>query len=527
MIITNNQGKSSFAKGALLLALSAIAVKVIGVCYKIPLVNLLGTQGMGYFNAAYDVYALLCMVSTTGLPVAVSVVINRRPSEQRRVYLLSLATFAVLGGLGAAAVFFGAEQIAVSVGAPAAAQSLRFIAPAVLFVCLSGAYRGYYQAKRHMNPTAISQVIEAAGKLLFGLVFARISIRMDKGTAAAAAFAVLGLSAGTLLSFLYLALCGKQKWENACSKELTNKQLLGEMLIVAFPVTLGALLAGISKVIDLSLIMRRLQDGGVSQGQAIALYGCYSSMVIPLFNVIPAMLGSLSLPIVPYLGHAIVRQDEEEQKHIISIAFRWVIALSIPASLGMGMLSSQILQVLFSDVDSVQIAEPLLITLSMALPASCMITVTSAVLQAYGHAWLPMVSTAIGCAAKAVFLYVFCAIPQIGILAAPISTFVCCLLTACFNLRYLERVTPSSGLSSNVLRALAASAIAVGTAALLQRMVACRAASLIFGMGFTVVSAILIYLPIAIACGLIRISDIKIITSKKKRNDKHGYSTKD
>ncbi|MBO5841598.1 MAG: oligosaccharide flippase family protein, partial [Clostridia bacterium] len=111
MIFTNTQKQSSFAAGAAILALSAITVKLIGVCYKIPLVHLLGAQGMGYFNAAYDVYALLCVISTTGLPIAVSVVINRYPSAQRKIYLLSLSLFAVFGCLGAAGVFFGADMI--------------------------------------------------------------------------------------------------------------------------------------------------------------------------------------------------------------------------------------------------------------------------------------------------------------------------------------------------------------------------------------------------------------------------------
>ena len=162
VVITNNQKQSSFAAGAALLAISAMLVKVIGVCYKIPLVHLLSAEGMGYFNAAYDVYALLCVISTTGLPVAVSVVINRYPDKQHHIFLLSLSLFALLGLPGAAAVFLGADRIALWVGAPAAAQSLRFIAPAVLFICLSGAFRGYYQAKRNMMPTAVSQVVEAA-----------------------------------------------------------------------------------------------------------------------------------------------------------------------------------------------------------------------------------------------------------------------------------------------------------------------------------------------------------------------------
>lgn len=517
MIFTNTQKQSSFAAGAAILALSAITVKLIGVCYKIPLVHLLGAQGMGYFNAAYDVYALLCVISTTGLPIAVSVVINRYPSAQRKIYLLSLSLFAVFGCLGAAGVFLGADMIAQRVGAPGAAQSLRFIAPAVLFICLSGAFRGYYQAKRNMKPTAISQIVEAAGKLLFGLVFAHVAIRLGGGSATAAAFAVLGLSVGTLLSLLYLAFADKNRQNSLQSDRVAIVHLLKELLIVAFPVTLGAIMTGLSKVIDLSLIMRRLQDGGISQDSAVALYGCYSSMVVPLFNVIPALLGSLTMPLVPHLGHAIANHDREEQTNILSTAFRWGITVSIPAALGMGMLSKQILAMLFSDAAEIQTAVPLLMIACMAVPASCIMTATSAVLQAYGHAWLPMLSTAIGCVFKAICLYVLCAQPDIGILAAPMSTWLCCTVTVMINLIFVAKFAPSFDFAKRFAQALAAACVAVGVAARVYCIIAARLSSFAVGIGMTIAVAVLLYIPIAYLCGMIRISDIKSMISNKEK----------
>ncbi len=517
MINTKTKTHSSFAAGAALLAISALVVKLIGVCYKIPLVHLLGAQGMGYFNAAYDVYALLCVISTTGLPVAVSVVGNRYPGAQRRAYLLSLAIFAFLGTLGAALVFIYADRIAVWVGAPEAAQSLRFIAPAVLFICLSGAFRGYYQAKRNMTPTAVSQVIEAAGKLLFGLLFAHIAIRFKKGMPTAAAFAVLGLSVGTFLCLIYLFLCDKRESDLSQHNELSSKLLFKEMMIVAFPVTLGAVLTGLSKMIDLSLIMRRLQDSGMEQGTAVAMYGCYTSMVVPLFNVIPALFTSLAMPLVPHLGHAIASKDQASQKYILNTAFRWGIAISVPASLGMAMMSRQILELLFEKSPEVQAAVPLLVMISIAIPASCMITAASAVLQAYERAWLPMISTAIGCLVKAASLYILCAIPECGILAAPISTLLCCTVTVVFDLNFIARVAPGFAFAKHFMLALVASASAVGVAAILQRILPVFTVSAI-NVCVVMITAVFVYLPIAYLCGLVRISDFKSIISNKEKD---------
>lgn len=517
MIGTKSEKQSTFAAGAMLLVFSAIVVKIIGVCYKIPLVHLLGAQGMGYFNAAYDVYALLCVISTTGLPVAVSVLVNRYPKQRQRIFGITLVIFSVLGLSGAAGVFLGADRIATWVGAPQAALSLRFIAPAVLFVCISGAFKGYYQAKRNMMPTAVSQVIEAAGKLLFGLLFAHIALRSAKGAALSAAFAVLGLSVGTFLSMIYLIMLSKRERDTEKQSALSDRQLIKQLLIVAFPVTMGAVLSGLSKIIDLSLIMRRLQDAGMAPDTAVSLYGCYSAMVIPLFNAIPMLFSSLAMPLVSHLGHAIAKEDRAAQKQILNTAFRWCAAFSIPAALGLGMMSRQALQILFSDQADIQTSVPLLVCICMSVPASCMITASNAVLQAYGHAWLPMISTAIGCVIKAISLYALCILPGVGILAAPISTLLCCTLTVCINLMFMAGITPSFGLAWHLIRSLIVSGIAIGAAALLYRVILHRLDFPLLTAGIAVAVAVLLYLPIAYKCGLISTSDIKSITKQKEK----------
>ena len=190
--------------GVAILSMSAVLVKMIGVCFKIPLVHLLGTEGMGYFNAAYDVYALLCLTSTTGLPVAVSVMINKKSAWQKAIFRVSLLAFSSMGILWSVAVFVLADPIARAIGAPLAAGSLRTIAPALLFICLTSALRGYFQGKGNMQPTAVSQVIEAMGKLVLGLLLSYVAVRFGLPLYKAAACAVLGLSGATMLSTVYL-----------------------------------------------------------------------------------------------------------------------------------------------------------------------------------------------------------------------------------------------------------------------------------------------------------------------------------
>ena len=503
----------SFSIGVALLMISAIVVKLIGVCYKIPLMHLLGAQGMGYFNTAYDVYALLCIISTTGMPVAVSVVMNQNEGQHKRVFRLSLFIFLILGSLGAIAVFCGADKIAYAIGAPKAAQSLRFIAPAILFISLCGAYRGYYQAKCNMMPTAVSQIIEAACKLIFGLTLARIAIIAHHPPQTIAAFAVLGLCIGTALCLLYLVLCKKREPETTARPAPYNTILL-TICKIAFPVTLGAVLSGASKTIDLALIMRRLQYAGISQQDAVSLYGCYSAMVIPLFGAIPALFASLAMPIVPHLSNAIRQNDLAKQTQILKSAFRLSAVISIPSAIGIGILSKPILCILFGATQDTQRAFPLLLMISMAIPASCMITTTGAVLQAYGKAWTPMIATAIGCAAKAILLYVLAAQPQIGISAAPISTLVCCCITVCINLIGIGKPVPAFGFLRIWMTSILCAAASIGTAALvLGRITALIGSDLLFSLVCVGIS-VPIYFILAQALGLIKISDIKTLRKK-------------
>lgn len=503
----------SFSFGVALLVLSATIVKLIGVCYKIPLMHLLGAQGMGYFNTAYDVYALLCIISTTGMPVAVSVVMNQNAGQHKRIFKLSLFVFLVLGLIGAVAIFAGAEKIALAIGAPQAKQSLRFISPAILFISLSGAYRGYYQAKCNMMPTAISQIIEAACKLIFGLVFARIAIVNNCPTESIAAFAVLGLSVGTALCLLYLLLC-KNRETAICTPTMTYSAIFASLIKIAFPVTLGAVLSGASKTIDLALIMRRLQQTGITQQNAVALYGCYSAMVVPLFSAIPALFGSLAMPIVPHLSNAIRCGDVARQKQILQTAIRFSAIISIPSALGLGMLAKPILCLLFGTTQEIETAVPLLLVICMAIPASCMITATGAVLQAYGKAWIPMIATAIGCTIKAILLYILAAVPEIGIAAAPISTLICCCVTVCINLVLMEITVPEFGFFKIWTSSIVAATASVGAAALIFRAVSHSVHSNFFIILICVGVAVPLYFILSIKFGLISISDMKTLTEK-------------
>ncbi len=449
-----------FLSGVSYLTVSALLVKVMGFLYRIPMLTYLGTEGMGYFNTAYELYALFCIISTAGLPVAMSVLISSceaqgREGRVKRIFRVSLLAFIVMGTVGTLLLYGFSDALAHLLKNQGAAAGIRMIAPTVLLICVSSAFRGYFQGKRSMAPTAISQVIEALGKLLLGVTFAAYAFRQGKHLPEIAAYAVLGLTVGTGISVLYLwvqKILWDRKQKPALGEPPTEDDaqcrdlgLLRRLAAIAVPVTLGAGVMGVTKLIDVALIMRRLQAAGLSAVQATSAYGCYSTLAVPVFNMIPSLTTSVSLSVVPALSAALGRgeQGRADAARVTCSALRMTLIFAVPAALGLCVFSPQVLTLLFGHQPAaVAEAAPWLACLAMAIPASCLITVSGALLQAVGHPERPVLSMLAGIAVKAAMAYLLLGNPRIGMMGAAVSTLACDVVIALLNLCFLARLAP-------------------------------------------------------------------------------------
>lgn len=458
------QGRS-FLSGVSALTLSAICVKVLGLFYRIPLLGVLGTEGMGYFNAAFEVYALLCVLSTAGLPVAMSVLLSSagaegRAADARRIFRVALATFAVIGGVGTVALMLLSRPLAMLLGSPGAEPALRAIAPTVLLICLSAALRGYFQGKCNMVPTALSQIIEAAGKLLIGLGLATLARGRGASLPMTAAAAVGGLTVGTALSLLYLYIHTRidEGRTGACPRVpvsveplsatvpvSSTRAILRALAATAIPVTLSAGIISLSKCIDLAVILRRLQAVGYTAAEASALYGCYSTLAVPVFNILPAMASSVTLPAVPALAAALGRGAEgvATAKRTARTSLGLTLLLSLPAALGLAVFAEDILSLLFAgQPEAVAEATPWLSCLGLTVPAACLVTVTGALLQAAGRADRPVRAMLIGVGVKTALLLSLVGLEGFGMAAAPVSALVCDTVIVAINLLSLSKYAP-------------------------------------------------------------------------------------
>lgn len=469
-------GKTLFS-GALLLTCSTLLVKLIGLFYKIPMLTYLGSVGMGYFNSAYEIYALFCVISTAGLPVAVSVLISsalaRGDSEEAEsVFQSALRLLGLIGAMGSGAMIVFAKTFCTLLQSEHAYACIVSIAPTVFFTCVSAAFRGYFQGHQKMYPTAVSQVLESVGKLVFGLLLTRFALFNGYETAVVAAFAGGGLTVSTAMSAAYLifekirsSAAEKQRRKVFPRLGQRTKPIWRELAKLSVPMTLGASMVSLTKLVDMTMILRRLQTIGFTESMANEAYGSYTTLALSVFGLLPSFIQCLTLPLVPILSSAIAEKNAEKQEQMVELSYRLTAMVSIPASIGLAVFAEPILLLLFrSDLEAVSFAAPLLSYLGISVFLSCMITSTNAILHAYRVVNRPIVALAAGAAVKIGFAYWLIGSPQFAMAGAPISTFACNGIVVICNVILVSEKCRMPSVRSAFLRPLAAAVPAIGAA---------------------------------------------------------------
>lgn len=447
-------GKQYFS-GVLVLTLSTALVKIIGLLYKIPMMNYLGSEGMGYFNSAYEIYTLFFIISTAGIPVAVSIMISEsRASGNSRnvskIFRLSLIILAAIGILGTALMSVFYEQLSSMIHNTYAQLCILAISPTVFFICISSAVRGYFQGMEIMFPTAVSQIIESLGKLLLGLSFAIWAINRGYSMPQVAAFAVLGLTAGVAISMLFLLICkfaygSRETLMSASDVAQRDCEIIVRLFKISVPITLSSMIMSLTRIIDMTMILRRLTAIGYSEEMANSIYGSYSTMAVSVFNLPTTFITAIALPLVPMLSSAFERGDGDKEKSVIFSATKLTSIVSFPSALGIAVFSKPILQLLFSGGESraeeIAATAPLLSVLGISVFFSCMITLTNAILQAYKMVNKPIISMIAGATVKIISSYILIGIPKINVYGAPISTFLSTLTIVTVNVYFIHKKT--------------------------------------------------------------------------------------
>ncbi len=441
-------------RGVLLLMPAALFTKFVGLFYKIPLLFLVGVEGMAYFLAAYHIYSLLFVLCSTGLPAALSLQIARALAAGehravRRIFGVALCLFLSLGLIGTAALWLFAEPLCRALAMGEAVAAVIAIAPALFLSAFIGSAKGYFQGHNRMGPTALGEVLEAAGKLLFGLGFALFAKRAGYDTPHLAAFAIFGITAGQALCALVLLFCLLFARRARCEEECCAtapprlRAVLGELCRVALPITLSASVMSLVSLVDTALISARLQSAGYAPQLANAIYSSYGNLAVPLYNLIPSLLSPITLALMPLLGGFAKRGEFDRGEQTLLGAVRITALIAIPASLGLGVFARPVLSMIYvGQTQAVGVAAPLLSLLALSVLPSALLTLMGAALQATGHTLLPVLAMGAGALVKLLAEYILLALPTVGILAAPISTLLCTLSVLLIEWVALSRVLP-------------------------------------------------------------------------------------
>lgn len=267
--------KRSFMKGAAILSASTLIVKLLGLLFSIPLANFVAPEGMSHFYIAYNIFGLFLMLSTAGLPVAVSRMVGTayaqgRRREADRVFSVAFWLFFLLGLFGCLVMFFGADQIAQWYSSPDSNYAIMALAPTLFFISLESSLRGYFQGRSNMVPTATSQIIEAVTKVIIGvgLAFYIIQNVSEDPDRWAAVGAIVGVSISAALGAMYLlgfkAVQSRRDKKEAWAEEpilTSRKQMLMNLIRFAVPITIGSCFLSLLDTVDGAILLQRLQDG--------------------------------------------------------------------------------------------------------------------------------------------------------------------------------------------------------------------------------------------------------------------------
>ena len=470
----SSQKSNTFFGGAAILAVSIAIVKVIGALYKIPLGRILGDVGFGHFNNAYAIYNLLLMISTAGLPVAMSKTISEanalnRRNQVHRVFRVALVTFVILGSVSSVIMFVFAQPLASLQGDSLAAPAVRVMSLSCFFVCSMSAYRGYAQGHSDMVPTAVSQVLEALTKLTVGLFLAWYLLRLGFGSEISAAGAIGGVTASGLVSLIYLMFRHHRRSSAPHSplsedRPESSGHILKVLAAIAIPITLSSSVVPITTYLDTVQVQNLLQSAlGYPEELAVSLYGCYQKAVT-IYNLPSAFMVSLTACIVPAVSASLTRKDKIGAGKIAESALRVGALLALPAGVGLAVLSGPIIQMLYPETNQ-EVARHCLMLLGIAAIFVCMMLLCNAILQANGRAALPIWFIAIGSATKLAVNFCLVQVESIGIKGAPMGTLVCFILVSVLELIAIKRVTPHPPKYLRVFVKPTLAAAVMGTAA--------------------------------------------------------------
>ena len=486
--------KQNYLHGAAMMTAGVVVIKILGAIYKIPLGNILGDEGYGYFSVAYNIYYVFLNMATAGMPVALSRMISEadtlgRPVQARKTFRVAWLTFAIFGLLLGLVMFLFPTELAGMLNNVRAAQSIWALSPALVLVYLTSTYRGYAQGMSNMKPTTVSQILEVVGKVAVGLVLAWSFTRAGKSLPVASAGAIFGVTAGGAFALIYVAIYYHRHYPEKPVADPDVPDSAGHILVtllrISIPIALGSSVLSIINLVDTKLIMYRLQTAlGYSESYANVLYGVYGK-VQTLYNLPAAFVTPMTISIVPAIAAAVVQGKYTQSKTIAESALRISAAVAMPMGIGLAVLSYPIVNVLYPRY--------------------------------------PVYSMLAGGLAKIAVNWFLIAVPELNITGAPVGTLACYLVICTMNHIFLcktLRERPNVGralvrpLLSTLIMAVVAWGVYAGLSAAMGGDLSWKRMAL--AMLVSMACAVVTYLVAVVKTRAITLADLQLIPKGEK-----------
>lgn len=406
-----------------ILAVASLIVRLIGLLYRIPLVNLLGNEGSGYYASAYTIYSYMLIVSSYGFPAAISKIIASRVTQKKYkeahvVFKSSLVLAILIGSAFSCLLFFGAEWYANFIEMPNAKIAIQSLSPALFIFSFMSVFRGYYQGMNTMVPTAISQVIEQIFNAVFSVVLAMLLVKqgVEYGAAGSSLGTGIGALTGTIfLVFLYFIM--RPKIIKKCKADphhleygnITHYWKL--LLMISIPMVIGTSAFHLTGVVDNIMFNKALAYHGYGTKQIAELFGILEGKYKILITLPVSIAAAMATASIPSITKSLVLNDQNIVIKKVDLAIRSVLMISIPAMVGIFVLAQPILELIFKDNNYLEHTTRILQLGSLSIVLFGLSTISIGLLQGLDLLRVPVKNSLISLGVKVLFnillLYVF------------------------------------------------------------------------------------------------------------------------
>lgn len=481
-MVAASKKRGSFIKQAAILASAGILVRFLGFVYRLPLTNMLGDEGNGIYGMGYYIYTFLLILSSAGLPAAISKLVSERLALKQyrnahRVFQTALILSITLGVFFAVLMALTAHQAAALVKSPDSYYAILTLCPTLVIVAIMSVYRGYFQGMNTMVPTAISQIVEQIFNAFFSVYLAYVFLRIhipegaQKNIPLGAAGGTMGTGIGAaaglivvLVSYIsirpYLVrrakLCRQQEEES-------RKLLLGKIFKTAWPIIVGTAVFSITNLIDIGMVMNILTASGYSETEATVLYGQLSGKYVTLTTLPVAISSAIATAVLPSIAASNRLNEHKQVKRKMNLTMRISMIISIPAAVGIGVLGPQIIAMLFPSASDGGI---LLTVGAISIIFLALCQTATGILQGIGHIQVPVVGALLGAVMKVILNAVLIPIPALNVIGAVLSTTGCYLVASVFDVWMLSRITKVRFDLKRILLKPVLGSIVMGAAAL-------------------------------------------------------------